>query len=123
MSTDDLSSAARPFAVEVSRVEGRTVVTLTGELDLATAPELRERLGLISEAGENEVTLDLTDLDFVDSTGLSVFVMVFNRAEAAGGSMLIRNPSLAVMRIFEITGLTSIFTIAIDGEPVPSAGV
>jgi anti-sigma B factor antagonist len=123
MSPDDLGSATRPFAVEVTQVEGRSVVALAGELDLATAPELRERLGLISEAGENEVTLDLTHLDFVDSTGLSVFVMAFNRAQAAGGSMLIANPSLAVMRIFEITGLTSIFTIAIDGEPVPSAGV
>ena len=93
-----------------------------GELDLATAPELRQALGLLSEQGKNHVTLDLTHLDFVDSTGLSVFVMAFNRAHAAGGSMVIRNPSLPVMRIFEITGLTSVFTIAIDGEPVSSAG-
>jgi anti-sigma B factor antagonist len=123
MSSDDFSSAIRPFAVEVRHAEGRSVVALTGELDLATAPELRERLGLLSEKGENQVTLDLTDLDFVDSTGLSVFVMAFNRTQAGGGSMIIRNPSLPVMRIFEITGLTSIFTIANDGEPVPAAGV
>ena len=48
--------------------------------------------------------------------------MVFNRVQAAGGALLIRNPSLAVMRIFEITGLAGIFTIATHGEPVPSAG-
>jgi anti-sigma B factor antagonist len=123
MSSDDFSSAVQPFAVEVHRVEGRSVVALSGELDLATAPELRERLGILSETGENQVTLDLTHLDFVDSTGLSVFVMAFNRAQAGGGSLIIRNPSLPVMRIFEITGLTSVFTIADEGEPVTPAGV
>ena len=122
MSPEDLTSATRPFAIDVRRADGRSVVALTGELDLATAPQLRERVGVLFERGENEVTLDLTHLDFIDSTGLSVFVMVFNRVQAAGGAMFIRNPSLAVMRIFEITGLASIFTIATDGEPVPSAG-
>jgi anti-sigma B factor antagonist len=123
MFSDDVSSATRPFEVEIHRAEGRSVVAVSGELDLATAPELRERLGLLSAEGEKQVTLDLTDLDFIDSTGLSVFVMAFNRAQAGGGSMIIRNPTLPVMRIFEITGLTSIFTIAHDGEPVPTAGV
>jgi anti-sigma B factor antagonist len=122
MSSDDFTSATPPFAVDVQHVDGRSVVALTGELDLATAPELRERLGVLSEQGQNEVTLDLTHLDFVDSTGLSVFVMAFNRAQAGGGSLMIRNPSLPVMRIFEITGLTSVFTIAIEGEPVTAAG-
>jgi anti-sigma B factor antagonist len=122
MSSDDFSSAVHPFAVDVRHAEGRSVVALTGELDLATAPELRERLGLLSEGGENQITLDLAHLDFVDSTGLSVFVMAFNRAQAGGGSLIIRNPSLPVMRIFEITGLTSVFTIANEGEPVAPAG-
>ena len=123
MSSDDLSSAARPFVVDESYVDGRSVVALVGELDLATAPELRERLGLLFERGENEVTLDLTHLDFVDSTGLSVFVMLFTRVQAAGGSMLIRNPSSAVMRIFEITGLATVFSIASEAEPVPAVGL
>src|ERR1700722_1762467 len=123
MSPDDFHSAPPVFAVDVRQVEGRSVVALAGELDLATAPELRQQLGLLSEQGKHHVTLDLTHLDFVVPTGLSVFVMAFNRAHAAGGSMVIRNPSLPVMRIFEITGLTSVFTIAVDEEPVSSAGV
>jgi anti-sigma B factor antagonist len=123
MSSDRSSSAIPAFAVDVRQVEGRSVVALAGELDLATAPELRQQLGLLAEDGKHHVTLDLTHLDFVDSTGLSVFVMAFNRAHAAGGSMVISNPSLPVMRIFEITGLTSVFTIATDEEPVSPAGV
>lgn len=122
MSSDNFARVDQPFAVEVSQVEGRAVVAVAGELDLATAPQLRERLALLSEAGKNQVTLDLTHLDFIDSTGLSVLVMVFNRAQAAGGSIVIRNPSMSVMRIFEITGLASVFTIAGDGDPVPSIG-
>jgi anti-sigma B factor antagonist len=123
MSPEDVSSTDRLFAVDVRHAEGRAVVALSGELDLAAAPELRERLAALSEEGDREVTLDLTHLDFIDSTGLSVLVMAFNRAHAAEGSMIIANPSLPVMRIFEITGLASVFTIAIDGEPVPSGGV
>jgi anti-sigma B factor antagonist len=122
MSSSDFSPATQPFVIDVHQLEGRSVVALTGELDLATAPELRERLGLLSEEGKNQVTLDLTHLDFVDSTGLSVFVMAFNRAQAGGGSLIIRNPSLPVMRIFEITGLTSVFTIASEEEPLTPAG-
>jgi anti-sigma B factor antagonist len=122
MSTSDFSPAAQPFAIDVHQLEGRSIVVLSGELDLATAPELRERLGLLCQEGENQVTLDLTNLGFVDSTGLSVFVMAFNRAQAGGGSLIIRNPSLPVMRIFEITGLTSVFTIATEGEPLTTAG-
>jgi anti-sigma B factor antagonist len=120
MSPDDFAPADQPFAVEVSQVEGRAVVAVAGELDLATAPQLCERLALLSEAGKNQVTLDLTNLVFIDSTGLSVLVMAFNRAQAAEGSVVIRNPSLSVMRILEITGLASVFTIAGDGDPVPS---
>jgi len=95
----------------VSRSDGRVLVAVDGELDLATAPELRDVLVALSEDGDKEVTLDLTGLEFIDSTGLSVLVMTFTRARAAGGSLVIRNPSQSVTRILEITGLVSVFTI------------
>jgi anti-sigma B factor antagonist len=122
MPSDNPDSTTPLFAVDVRLVEGRSVVAVIGELDLATAPELRERLALLSQEGKTHVTLDLSRMDFVDSTGLSVFVMASHRAEAEGGSMVILNPSSPVMRIFEITGLTSLFTIAHDGAAVPTAG-
>ena len=111
MSSEGPARLEPPFRVSVSRSDGRVLVAVDGELDLATAPELRDVLVALSEDGDKEVTLDLTGLEFIDSTGLSVLVMTFTRARAAGGSLVIRNPSQSVTRILEITGLVSVFTI------------
>jgi anti-sigma B factor antagonist len=121
MSSDEFTGTGPPFGVTVRQVRGGVVVELSGELDLATAPRLRDRLALLSD-GEDQITLDLTRLDFIDSTGLSVLVMAYTRAQSSGGAVVMRNPSSAVLRIFEITGLTTLFTIVADGDPVPSTG-
>jgi anti-sigma B factor antagonist len=111
------------FRVIVTQSDSEVVVALSGELDLAGAPRLRECFAQLEHVGATQVVLDLTDLDFVDSTGLSVLVMEFHRTQAAGGSTVMRNPSPAVMRILEITGLASVFSIETDGSPMPAAGV
>ena len=108
------------FRVTVGGSTGCAVVSLEGELDLATAPQLRERLVVLAEENDPDIVLDLTHLSFIDSTGLSVLVMALNRSRAAGGSIMLRNPSASVMRILEITGLVSVF--AIEGESVSSVG-
>jgi anti-anti-sigma factor len=120
MFSEDPPRAEPPFSVTVSKPDGRVVIAVEGELDLAAAPQLRECLVGLPEDGE-EIILDLTQLAFIDSTGLSVLVMAFNRTRAAGGSIVMRNPSQAVMRILEITGLVSVFTIEHE-DSIPSAG-
>jgi anti-sigma B factor antagonist len=109
------------FRVGVSRSDAGAVVAVEGELDLATAPQLRDTLVGLSEQGLTQVILDLTLLKFIDSTGLSVLVMSHNRARADSGSILLRNPSQSVLRILEITGLVSVFDIE-NKDAVPSAG-
>ena len=121
MLSEGLPVPAPQFLVGVSRSESSVVVEVDGELDLATAPQLRDRLVALAEEGQTQVILDLTRLSFIDSTGLSVLVMALNRARADGGSVLIRNPSQSVLRILEITGLVSVFTIEHE-DAVPSAG-
>jgi anti-sigma B factor antagonist len=121
MSSSEGSPRHEPsFSLGVSRANGQVLVAVEGELDLATAPQLRDHLVELSEE-RVEVILDLTRLQFIDSTGLSVLVMAFNRARAAGGSLVLRHPSQSVLRILEITGLVSVFTIETDSA-VPSAG-
>jgi anti-sigma B factor antagonist len=115
-----LSRSHPPFRVTVSGSAGQFVVSLEGELDLATAPELREHLVVLAEDNDADIVIDLTHLDFIDSTGLSVLVMALNRSRAAGGSIVVRNPSASVMRILEITGLVSVFPL--EGESVPTVG-
>jgi anti-anti-sigma factor len=121
MLSEGLPVPVPPFRVGVSRADDGSVVAVEGELDLATAPQLRDRLVALSEEGQPQIILDLTRLGFIDSTGLSVLVMAHNRARVDGGSILIRNPSPSVLRILEITGLVSVFAIE-DRDAVPFAG-
>jgi anti-sigma B factor antagonist len=119
MISKGFSRSAPPFRLTVSGSGDRAVVSLEGELDLATAPQLREQLVTLAEA-DSVIVVDLTNLAFIDSTGLSVLVMGLNRSRAAGGSIVLRNPSQSVMRILEITGLVSVF--GIEDKSVPTAG-
>jgi anti-sigma B factor antagonist len=120
MFSEGLSRPDPPFRVTVSETVGRAVVSLEGELDLSSAPELRELLVALAEKDGTDIVLDLTDLVFVDSTGLSVLVMALNRSRGAGGSITLRNPSASVMRILEITGLVSVFSV--ESAAVRAAG-
>jgi anti-sigma B factor antagonist len=121
MSSQDLTGSEPLFGVAVTQTEAHAVVALSGELDLNSAPALRDCLAGLAEGGTTEIVLDLSDLDFVDSTGLSVLVMDFHRTRAAGGSTVMRNPSPTVMRVLEITGLAPIFSVGTErGAGAPS---
>jgi anti-sigma B factor antagonist len=109
--------------LEIStRQYGRyAVVTLRGELDLAGASGLRDRLRTVCEQNEGRVVLDLTDLRFIDSTGLSILVEYHNKTRAAGGRLILLAPRAAVLRILNITGLDERLTIYARLEEVPEA--
>jgi anti-sigma B factor antagonist len=120
MISEGFRRSAPPFRLTVSGSGDRAVVSLEGELDLATAPQLREQLVTLAEQADTVIVVDLTNLAFIDSTGLSVLVMALNRSRAGGGTIVLRNPSQSVMRILEITGLVSVF--GIEDKSVPTAG-
>jgi anti-sigma B factor antagonist len=90
---------------EVSDVAGWTVVSIYGELDVATAPSLREKLiGLVGD-GSTKLVLDLEGVDFLDSTGLGVIVSALKRARTNGGDLRLVCTQARIRRLFEITGL------------------
>ena len=93
MSTDDARLDVN------TDVDGALV--LAGEIDSYTAPDLAERL----EADPTLVVLDLTDVTFIDSSGLRVLVEGHRRRVEAGSSLTLRSPSAAVQRLLEISGL------------------
>jgi anti-sigma B factor antagonist len=91
---------------------GWTVVRVGGELDNATGPRLRERLvAAIAERGAN-VVLDLSGVEFLDSTGLGVLVGVPKRARTLGGDLRLAAATPPVRRVFEITALDRTLPIA-----------
>lgn len=76
---------------------------VSGELDIATSDDLREALRDGAEAGER-VVVDLSSLDFMDSTGLRVLIEAQSRSRAAGVEFRITGPQGAVARLLRVTG-------------------
>lgn len=119
MSISDATEAAgRPAVntgelhVAVSGAEPEYEVRLLGELDMSTAPQLREELLRLVSAGATVVTVDLSELAFVDSTGLSVLITGLKRLRQQGGELALRSPTPGTRRVLEITGLTEVFSIS-----------
>jgi anti-sigma B factor antagonist len=81
------------------------VVRLTGEVDVATGPELEQRLQEIETGGHTHVLIDLSEVEFMDSTGLRSIVRAQYFADANGRRLTLRRGSPQVQRLFEITGL------------------
>jgi stage II sporulation protein AA (anti-sigma F factor antagonist) len=83
----------------------RTVeVSLQGELDLASAPRLEERMVAIDDDDPVRVLIDLAGLKFIDSTGLRVLLLADARARERGYELLLRAGGETVQRVFEMTG-------------------
>jgi anti-anti-sigma factor len=81
------------------------VMTVRGEVDLASAPKLAAGLSELIGRGHSLVALDLGSVEFMDSTGLGVLVGSIQRLRERGGDLVLRSASPAVVRILEISGL------------------
>ena len=90
---------------EVSELAGWTVVTVYGELDVATSPELRERLIELVNEGRTRLVLVLDGIDFLDSTGLGTIVSALKRVRTHSGDLRLACTETRITRLFEITGL------------------
>ena len=97
-----------PFDMFVVKSGRTAMVQLCGELDLSTAPRLDELFASLADEGVLDVTVDLADLDFIDSSGLQVLVVGLKRLREQGGDLGLRSPRPSTRRVLEITGLTSL---------------
>ena len=105
------STPAADFDVSTAVVGSEATVTVRGEVDVYTAPRLRESLYQAVADGIPKVVLDLTDMTFIDSTGLGVIVGTLKRLREGGGDLVLRSPSRSTRKVLEITGLTRIVEI------------
>jgi anti-sigma B factor antagonist len=102
----------REFGVQVTEGSGgETLVSVAGEVDVYTAPRLRDCLYDLIGQGKHDLVIDFAEMDFIDSTGLGVLVGALKRLRQAGGDLALRRPSRATYKILEITGLTKVFKI------------
>jgi anti-sigma B factor antagonist len=106
----EIRNGAGPLlSMNVEASDSRVVVHLLGELDLSTAPLLQATLADVLGDQALEIVLDLADLSYIDSTGLSLFITTTKRAHAAGSKVILQDPQLSTQRLLEITNLTDYF--------------
>lgn len=97
------------------------VIEIGGEIDVYTAPRLRESIVAAVEAGHNRLIIDVQQVKFLDSTGLGVLVGALKRVRGEGGSLDIVCTQERILKIFEITGLDKVFGLHESVEAARSA--
>jgi anti-sigma B factor antagonist len=104
--------ALAPLTLERRGTAAHPVIVARGEIDVATSPILRSELTSALASQPQELTLDLRDVSFVDSSGLGVMVGALKRLREAGGQRFaIVELQDSVRKVFDITGLDSLFDL------------
>jgi anti-sigma B factor antagonist len=93
------------FRVEVRTDDGAAVIAVSGELDLASGPELEAELDQFRGPDTRLVVIDLRQLEFMDSTGLSILVRAHQRLAAEGCEVGLVRGSQQVQRLLDLTGV------------------
>ena len=108
------SPAWQPFSVTVSTDGDRSTVALRGELDMSGVDRAREAIEQAELATSPLLVLDLSELDFIDSTGLEVILRAARRAHDEGRRLIVARPSRYVKRLLEMTAIDQSLDIVED---------
>jgi anti-sigma B factor antagonist len=92
-------------------VDSHAVIEVRGEVDVHSAPQLRDRLIEVLDAGNSSVVVDLSWLQFIDSTGLGALVAALNHANSVGAKFRLVCKAERLLKVFRITGLDEVFQI------------
>jgi anti-sigma B factor antagonist len=107
-----------PLEITTEQREGQTRVALTGELDIASAPQFEEGLAAVERDTPGVLVLDLRGVGFIDSTGLRAVIAADERARSAGRRFVIVRGTAAVERVFSVTQLDQRLEIVDDPDSV-----
>jgi anti-sigma B factor antagonist len=103
-----MTDLPQEFGVSIVQIDGHTKVRVTGEVDLATATELRQRLEAVIAVGTGDLDLDLCDVTFLDSRGLVALLAARQALHDKDQRLRVLNPSKPVLRVFELSGLLDV---------------
>lgn len=96
------------FHLEHEETGSASAIRLGGELDIAAAPQFRRVVGDLMGVGVRDVTVDLGETEFVDSSGLGALLWAEHRLRAAGGELAVVNARETVARTFALAGLATL---------------
>jgi anti-sigma B factor antagonist len=98
-----------------SRSQGdHTVISVTGEIDLYTAPKLQAELVAVLSGSPARLIVDMSGVEFCDSTGINVLLAAHRQARERGGELQLAGPGSATRKVLQVTGLESVFTVLDD---------
>jgi anti-sigma B factor antagonist len=109
------------LTITTREAEGRTVVSVAGEIDVYTAPRLREEITELVAGGTYNLVIDMSEVEFLDSTGLGVLVGGLKKVRAHDGSLQLVCNQDRLLKIFRITGLAKVFVIHETAEAALTA--
>ena len=99
------------LSLQTREVDSRTIVAVGGEIDVYTAPKLRDKITELVGEGHHDLVIDMEGVDFLDSTGLGVLVGGLKKVRAHDGSLQLICTQDRLLKIFRITGLAKVFVI------------
>lgn len=98
--------------LKVDRNGAGAVLRVTGEVDLTSAPRLDDEVTALIEGAVTDLTIELTGVSFMDSTGLRVLLKASKMIDSTGGKLHLAQPSDPVKRLLEVSGLDTHFTLS-----------
>lgn len=99
------------LTIAVTQSPGSALVTIGGEIDVASVSSLRRCFTQCMDEGCTDITLEMSGVSFMDSSGIAALLMLNHELEELDGALTLSNPSRAVMKVLDITALSSLFTI------------
>jgi len=97
--------------IDVTKENGIVIVAVEGDIDVETAPQLRERFDELLAEGEHSYVIDMAGVEFMDSSGLAAFVRLFKRVRIGEGDVRLCGLRPEVSKIMELTRLNRVFDI------------
>jgi anti-sigma B factor antagonist len=113
------SDPAEPLQWSIVSSQRETAVAVVGEVDLATADALSRVLEKAMEGRPGRLAVDVGGVSFLDSTGIRCFVSASRKGAEIGCEVVVRNPTAAISRVFEICGVDKILLEDVDGDATP----
>ncbi|MBN1994495.1 MAG: STAS domain-containing protein [Anaerolineae bacterium] len=96
---------------KVRNESGIAILDLSGEIDVSTATQLRDTLIDLIENNEGRLLVNMSDVAYIDSSGLSVLVAAHKKAQGANGMLGLSGPQKPVQQVFELTRMNKLFNI------------
>jgi anti-sigma B factor antagonist len=109
--TSTVAACAGALDVESILLDDHALLRLRGDLDVITSGQLGEAARNVHRQGIPTLIIDLSQLDFIDASGLTQLVLALKRQRELGGEVALQSPTRHVRRVLEIVGFTQVFTI------------